>query len=445
MSNDDTFFGGSGKKDSRTVLMPRPGGRSRQAPAIGQPPPGGPTPAVTGGGGALGKIRPSDSNPLAAAAAPLLSLAGRLANTPSHPDPAGLFRHVAQEVQAFDASVRGVGVAQETVISARYALCTLIDEVVLNTPWGSQSIWPQQTLLTLFHKEAWGGEKFFLLLQRVLQQPAANLDLLELLYLCLSMGLQGQYRVRADGVAQVEAIRSNVYQTLRTHRGEREHDLSPAWEGVVSNESPLSSALPFWAVGAIAGAFALAVFFVFSFMLNSASDPVALQIAGLGRNLPPPVERKGYVPPPTRELGLSDLLQGEIAGGALQVDQGNGTEKVTLRALFASGKDELNAQGAAAVQAVAGAVNRLPGRLLVAGHSDNVPARSLRFPSNWHLSKARAEKVRQALIDGGVDASRLTAEPRADSEPLASNDTPAGRATNRRVEIVLYAAPRDRR
>lgn len=393
----------------------------------------------------LAQIRNSDKNPLTAAAASLLSLAGRLANTANHPDPAGLFRHVAHEIQAFDSSVRGANIAPETVISARYALCTLLDEVVLNTPWGSQSTWPQQTLLTLFHKEAWGGEKFFLLLQRVLQQPAANLDLLELMYLCLSMGLQGQYRVRSDGIAQIEAIRSNVYQTLRTHRGEREHDLSPSWEGVVSNDTPLSSALPFWVVGAMAGAVALAIYFVFSFMLNNASDPVALQIASLGRNLPPPIERQGYVPPTTRELGLADMLQTEIAGGSLQVDTGNGTERVTLRALFASGRDELNASGAAAVAAVAAAVNQLPGRLLIAGHSDNVPARSLRFPSNWHLSKARAERVRQAMVSAGVDPSRLSAEPRADSEPLVSNDTPAGRATNRRVEIVLYAAPRSQR
>ncbi|MBU6260014.1 MAG: OmpA family protein, partial [Burkholderiales bacterium] len=73
------------------------------------------------------------------------------------------------------------------------------------------------------------------------------------------------------------------------------------------------------------------------------------------------------------------------------------------------------------------------------GHTDNQPIRSLRYPSNWHLSLARANHVK-ALLAQSVNPSRLSAEGRADSEPVASNATAAGRAQNRRVEITLLAA-----
>jgi len=76
----------------------------------------------------------------------------------------------------------------------------------------------------------------------------------------------------------------------------------------------------------------------------------------------------------------------------------------------------------------------------VTGHTDNSPMRSARFPSNWHLSEERARTVRDLLVAHQVPADRITAEGRADSEPIVANDTPANRAQNRRVEITLLAA-----
>lgn len=436
MGDDDTFFGlGSGDNSGgdRTILKPTPGLRSRGgAPQPAAPPP-------TTNTGMLPRVDGTDANPLAAAAGPLLSLAGRLTNTVSHPDPSSLFRHVTQEVQTFEAAARSAGVPNDALLTARYALCTLVDEVVLNTPWGSQSSWASQTLLTLFHKEAWGGEKFFQVLERLLQQPAANLDLLELCYLCLSMGLEGQYRVHQNSRTELDSIRSNVYQTLRQHRGLRENDLSPHWEGVEDTRSPLSRAVPLWVVAAVAVGLGLSIYLGFLWSLNSASDTVATEIAALGRNLPPLVERRGYVPPP-RELTLADLLQPELDQGTLELVVGPGSETVRLRALFPSGSADVSGQGQQLLAALAAALKQLPGQVLITGHTDNVPSRSVRFPSNWHLSKSRAEAVTQ-LLSVPLGEDRLISEARADSEPLEPNSTPANRAINRRVEITLYNAP----
>jgi type VI secretion system protein ImpK len=75
--------------------------------------------------------------------------------------------------------------------------------------------------------------------------------------------------------------------------------------------------------------------------------------------------------------------------------------------------------------------------VLVVGHTDSVPIRSARFPSNWELSKARAESVRAVLGQALGDPGRVATDGRADTEPVASNSDDAGRALNRRVELLL--------
>ena len=79
----------------------------------------------------------------------------------------------------------------------------------------------------------------------------------------------------------------------------------------------------------------------------------------------------------------------------------------------------------------------VPGLVEVAGYTDNQPIRTLRFPSNWELSRARAESVAKVL-NARVQAGRITAEGRGEADPIAPNDTPEGRARNRRVEITLF-------
>jgi len=87
---------------------------------------------------------------------------------------------------------------------------------------------------------------------------------------------------------------------------------------------------------------------------------------------------------------------------------------------------------------IGAALNQVPGPVLIAGHTDSQPIRSLRFPSNWHLSKDRAASVK-ALLGTSVAPARLSAEGRADTEPLFDNASADGRAKNRRVEITLFA------
>ncbi len=107
--------------------------------------------------------------------------------------------------------------------------------------------------------------------------------------------------------------------------------------------------------------------------------------------------------------------------------------------LFDSGQAELKPEGAATLAEVASVLSSIEGRVFqIAGHTDNVPIRSRRFPSNWELSTARAVVVARYLIDtGNMSADRISAAGYADTVPIESNDTEEGRARNRRIEIVL--------
>ncbi len=110
--------------------------------------------------------------------------------------------------------------------------------------------------------------------------------------------------------------------------------------------------------------------------------------------------------------------------------------------LFKPGEATVSANDQWLLSRIADALRSVPGQVDVIGHSDNVPIRTLRFPSNWELSRARAESVAR-LLAAGVGPGRIRADGRGEAEPVAANDTPQNRARNRRVEITLYVPAGD--
>lgn len=216
---------------------------------------------------------PTGPNALTDAAARLLALIGRLKTTPHHNDVGGLHRQVMQEIQSFDNNARARGCSPESVLAARYALCACIDEAVLNTPWGSSSLWSSQSMLSTFHQETGGGEKFFQILERIMMEPAKNIALLELYSVCLALGFEGRYRIMEMGRSQLDSLRDELFRTIRTYRGEYERELSPHWRGLSTRMSRLRH-FPLWVVAALAGAVLLGIYAGFNFILHQSSAPV---------------------------------------------------------------------------------------------------------------------------------------------------------------------------
>ena len=410
------------------------------------PNPGGAS--ATQGAGAASATPPpgqrihSGSNPLVALANPLLNLIPQIRTTVHHADPAMLREQLLAELRQFETRAREAGIANETIIGARYCLCTTLDEAATLTPWGGGGVWSASSLLVTFHNETWGGEKFFQLLSRLAPYPAQHIDLLELQYFCLMLGFEGRYRVLDQGRSQLDLLKQRMLQLIRTQRGEHAGALSPHWHDPVM-AARVQRTVPPWAVASVVALACVGLFIGLQWSLSSRSDEVHTAIDRLRA---PRVLASAAKPSPAAQTRrLAQFLETEIAEKLVSVLDLSDRSTIIIRgdSLFESGAATVSADPAhaALLARIGKALNAVPGAVLVVGYTDDVPTRGLRFASNWELSVARAESVKnvlQALLD---QPGRLRAEGRGASEPAVPNDSPANRARNRRVEITLMVPP----
>ena len=130
-----------------------------------------------------------------------------------------------------------------------------------------------------------------------------------------------------------------------------------------------------------------------------------------------------------------------IDAGKLKVKIADGRMVLELPTdvLFASGSAKLSKDGEAAVREVVAVLNTLPKKRIfqVEGHTDNVPIKTAKFPSNWQLAAARSLNVVQTMNDAGMAGDRVSAASFGEHRPVAKNDTDASKASNRRIEIVV--------
>jgi type VI secretion system protein ImpK len=266
----------------RTVIRPVPGGR-RATPPPSPPPASADTPPARAAAPLAGEGTETISfglSPLIEAAAPLLQLLGRLRNTYSPPDPGDLRERAIQQIRTFEQSSRDAGVPLDQLRPAHYALCASLDDVVLNTPWGSSGPWAARSLVSTFHQEVRSGERFFDLLTQLRQNPGTFLPVLELMYLCLSLGFQGRYRLSPRGPGELDRLREDLYTIIMRQRQAADPALSPHWQGLLAPYRPARFVVPTWVLGAGALAVIGGLFIWFSTGLNAASDDVFAQLLG---------------------------------------------------------------------------------------------------------------------------------------------------------------------
>lgn len=451
MSDDDPFAEPSDTE--RTVIRPNPGGR-RPVPAPGQPVPRPAEPSPAAAAPAAGRSGEpgfesglTGMNPLSAAASTLFGLVSRIRNRAQHLDPDALRRSVVAEVRAFENRALQARVDAQDVKVARYAICATLDDMVLNTPWGGSSVWAQQSMVATFHREVVGGDRFYDLLARLEQDPGRNIDLLEFLYMCLALGFEGRLRVESGGPEKHATIRAGLARIIRAQRGQVDKDLSPNWGGLDMPHRSLSAWKPFW-IAMTAVVLVLGTGFAgLSWALSTQTSHLSGQMSTLKKTTPAVLQRRAppvVAPPPTPEDTaevdrVSQFLEAEIKEGIVTVFQDGNTITIRLagQGMFGSGSDKLKSTFTVPLERVAAALKDTKGPMLIAGHSDNQPIKSTRFPSNEKLSLARAESVMKILAKLLGDGARLSAEGRADREPIAPNDSAEGRAKNRRIEIIL--------
>lgn len=137
---------------------------------------------------------------------------------------------------------------------------------------------------------------------------------------------------------------------------------------------------------------------------------------------------------------VEEALKLELKQGLLEVNTVDDQVIIRIRdkGSFPSASARVDPEFRDTLMKISEALSKVEGRIIVAGHTDDVPIQTLEFPSNWVLSAARAAAVAHTITTvGGMDSERLEIRAHADNRPLSPNDTTEGRADNRRVEIIV--------
>ncbi len=182
-----------------------------------------------------------------------------------------------------------------------------------------------------------------------------------------------------------------------------------------------------------------------------AATPTAPETVTLPVTAPLPLPaHEGILPAHDGLLPEQQAIADNIEALSLEgVEATPGLEGMTLRIadhlLFDSGQAHLTAGGERVILKLLPLLERYPGEISIEGHTDDIPIQTERFPSNWELASARAIAVLRFLVRRELPPERLRAIGYADMRPLEANDSRAGRAANRRVELVLREPPATRR
>jgi type VI secretion system protein ImpK len=367
------------------------------------------------------RCRRSGVGPLAAAAQPLLDLMGRLANAGMTAPPQGeeLRERALRAFRQFEIDAAAANVPAEQVRAAHYILCASLDDVVLSYNWGQGSIWSVQSLVATFHQEVKSGDRFFDVLAGMQKDPGRWRDALEVAYLCPLARLPGAlpavaarrfgtrpypHRALPAADAGAAALGTRTLTALagrgcaasraaprhpglgcRLRRGLRaRHGLCVA--GQCDERGVRTGCMSAWPRCRRAGC-----------RISSAPR----------RRCRPRRRRRRRATCRRRRLiflaTLRSFLKPEIDRGLLTVfgDGRSVTVRIKGRGMFASGSATVDPQFVPMLQRIGEGLRTESGRVMVIGHSDNQPIRTVRFPSNFHLSQARAEAA-SAIISAAT-------------------------------------------
>lgn len=224
------------------------------------------------------KLRGNNSNILIDVSTPLLGMALRVRRLSSCDNVDEIYKQAVEEVKAIEVELNEAGFERALILAYRYVLCSFIDEAIMSTPWGADSAWAEHSLLTRFHNETWGGEKVFVILSRLESDPERYKPLLQFIFLCLTLGFEGRYKVMSKGREEYEKIISNLHQILKRLDEEDQTPLTNATEHVVSTKYRLSKQMPIWSVFLFFFSILVGVFITYSVLLNNKSMSVLEQL-----------------------------------------------------------------------------------------------------------------------------------------------------------------------
>ncbi|MCW1720157.1 type VI secretion system protein TssL, long form [Pseudoalteromonas sp. A3] len=373
-------------------------------------------------------------NPLLEAATDCFSIVISISQAKEMTNIAALKHRCVEAVKRFEVEVRNQGLSKDVITNSRYCLCAILDESVLNSKWSSME-WADESLLSTFHKETFGGEYFYTLLDNALAQPEQHKQFIELQYHCLNLGFKGKYRLDNGGDTKIEEYRSQMYHLLNQLDGPLNNKLSPNWKQRVAAGVELRNQVPLWVIFSVLGLVLLMVYLFINMKLNDGVTSLNDKLAVIH-----PIAQNESVDKKDKQLlVLEQLLQTEIQMGIVTVKKNLDRIRISINneSLFNQGDAKLLPSIQPILEKLARSLEGTKGRILITGHTDDTPIRTDKYPSNWHLSLARATQVANSMAKSTNLSGRLWPEGKGAAEPIASNSDSASRSLNRRIEIDL--------
>lgn len=385
-------------------------------------------------------------NAMMTAAAPILALIAGVRSGRVQMSLPELHQKASAAAATFDQALTQAGYDTETRQRARYAVYATVDDIAQNLPGQAAdgAEWARRSLVVLAFNENIGGDRFWRLLEEMLGRPAEYAELIELYHACLAAGFEGRFRVTPDGRSRLQEIMTSAYAALQHPRALSQTEISPRWKGAPKPPEKVS----FWATLALAGGVAFALLLVIFIILRLVlmqTGQSSITLRTINPDQPLRMSRVAPAPPiptSTQLQRIQGFLAPEIAQKLVVVEQDAQSIRVrtTVGQLFQSGSDKLENGRRPLFERIAAAIETEPGPVRVEGHADSDRVASLAFPDNVALSKARAETVADIVRSKLTDRGRVSSDGFGDSQPIAPNATAAGKALNRRVEIVITRA-----
>lgn len=226
-------------------------------------------------------LRGNSVNKIVDASQSLLALIARIPDVSEFNNIDHLHRDIKAEIESLELELHREGYDRATILAHRYCLCSAIDEAVMCSKWGEESDWSERSLLALFHSETWGGEKFFIVLGRLMRDPPRYVELIEFLYLLLCLGFEGKYRVMHNGRTQLEDVIREVHDAIRKERGDAPETLVSFRDKVFDKVHFIRRQTPVSYIWIVFACLCVATFAGFYYAIDQYTDTVVEQLKNM--------------------------------------------------------------------------------------------------------------------------------------------------------------------
>ena len=227
------------------------------------------------------QLRGGYENLMLDAAAPLFGLVLRLRTLDALPNIKQVHQQVRNQIDNAREEIRQHGYEPAQLLAYSYGLCLFIDEAVMDRPWGKTSCWSQEPLLSIFHDETWGGEKFFTVLSRLMQEPKRYQDVLEFMYFALCLGLKGKYAIAPKGEDALNALIQQLHGIIRELRGPAPATVCDPYTNVAPSNFRMNRQWPWWSPLAISALVMAVAYGIYSYRLHLITNQVLESLNGI--------------------------------------------------------------------------------------------------------------------------------------------------------------------